>query len=304
MFIRKYEPMDFEYLEKIQLRLPKIGIGTWKYRGGVEPIRKAVELGANLVDTAEFYGTEEIVAEAIKGLRDQVIISTKVWPSHFRYKDVIKAAEGSLRRLKTDHIDLYQLHWPNPTIPISETMQAMELLVDAGKIRFIGVSNFSVHQLKKAHSSMKKHRITFNQVRYNLIDRQIENRLLPYCRANDILVVAYSPLGGGLNYIRAHDKKDILDAIANKIGKTCAQVVLNWCISKEKVVVIPKANSIGHVLENCGSAGWRLSEQQMELLTRGIRTEQGPIERVVRSRARKVLEIIGMRRPIYKIEID
>lgn len=296
--------MEYKYLSKTGLRLPAIGIGTWNYSGSIEPLRRALQLGACLVDTAEVYGTEEIVAKAIKGLRDQVIISTKVWPTHFKYEDVIKAAEDSLRRLKTDYIDLYQLHWPNPTVPISETMQAMESLVDAGKIRFIGVSNFSVRQLKLAQASMTRHKIVFNQVSYSFIDREIERHLLPYCSANAITIVAYSPLGSGLHHIQALDKQHVLHTVAEAIGKTCAQVALNWCISKENVVAIPKANSIGHVAENCGATGWRLSLQQIKLLEHSIKSPRGPIERMLRRRARRFLEVMGMRQPIYKIEID
>lgn len=296
--------MEYKYLSNTGLRLPAIGIGTWKYSGSIEPLRHALQLGSCLVDSAESYGTEETIAKAIKGLRDQVIISTKVWPTHFKYKDVIKAAENSLKRLKTDYIDLYQLHWPNPTVPISETMQAMESLVDAGKIRFIGVSNFSVHQLKQAQASMTRHKIVFSQVSYSLINRHIERHLLPFCNANAIMIIAYSPLGGGLRYIQALDKQHALRRVTEAIGKTCAQVVLNWCISKKNVVAIPKANSVGHVVENCGATGWRLSPQQIELLEHSIKSQRGRIEHILRSKARWLLEVIGMRQPVYKIEID
>jgi diketogulonate reductase-like aldo/keto reductase len=115
------------------IRLPEIGFGTWNYRGGVEPLRAAIECGARMIDTAESYGTEEIVGEAIKGRRHQVFLATKVLPRNFKRPDLIATAERSLRRLGTDHVDLYQLHWPNLTIPIEEPMRGMEELVDAGK---------------------------------------------------------------------------------------------------------------------------------------------------------------------------
>jgi diketogulonate reductase-like aldo/keto reductase len=296
--------VEFKNLSNTGLRLPAIGIGTWKYRGSIEPLRRALQLGSCLIDSAESYGTEETIGEAIKGLRDQVIISTKVWPTHFKYKDVIKAADNSLRRLKTDYIDLYQLHWPNPTIPISETMQAMESLVDAGKIRFIGVSNFSVRQLEQAQASMTRHKIVSNQVSYSLIDRHIERYLLPFCSANAIMIIAYCPLGRGLNHIQALDKQHALRTVMEAIGKTCAQVVLNWCISKKNVVAIPKANSVGHVVENCGATGWRLSPQHIRLQENTIKSQRGPIERMLRGKAQRLLEVIGMRQPMYKIEID
>ena len=177
--------------------LPEIGFGTWNYRGGVEPLRAAIECGARLIDTAEVYGTEELVGKAIKGRRHQVILATKVLPRNFRRRDLIAAAERSLRRLDTDHIDLYQLHWPNLTIPNEEPMRGMEELVDAGKVRFIGVSNFSVRDLVNAQAAISRQRIVSNQVRYSLAERTIEGGMLEYCQKNGITVIAYSPLASG-----------------------------------------------------------------------------------------------------------
>src|ERR1700686_287447 len=138
------------------IRLPEIGFGTWNYSGGVEPLRAAIESGARLIDTAESYGTEEIVGEAVKGRRHQVFLATKVLPRNFKRRDLVVAAERSLRRLGTDYIDLYQLHWPNLTIPIEEPMRGMEELVDAGKVRFVGVSNFTVNDLIKAQAALSR----------------------------------------------------------------------------------------------------------------------------------------------------
>lgn len=297
--------MEYKQLGNTGLNVPAIGIGTYRYNGGIGPVRRALQLGSCLIDTAEGYkGGEKLVGKATKGCRDQVIISTKVWPTHFKYKDIIKAAESSLRRLNTDYIDIYKLHWPNPTIPIAETMGAMESLVDAGKIRFIGVSNFSVDELKQARMAMTKHNICFNQVRYNLIDRDIERALLPYCIANNIIVMAYSPLNGSLHDIRAIDKQNVLNTVAEEVGKTCAQVVLNWCISKENVIAIAKSDSMERIEENCGAAGWRLSPQQIELLEQSIGHARSPFERKLRSKAKRLLEIIGMKKPVHEIEID
>src|SRR5262249_25651824 len=149
------------------VRVPDIGLGTWQYRGGEGPIKKAVELGARLVDTAEMYGTEETVGAAIKGMRDKVFIATKVSGNHLRYEQVLAAAEGSLKRLGVETIDLYQVHWPDPAVPIAETMGAMEKLVDDGKVRFIGVSNFYLKNLREAGAAMKRHKIDANQVKYS-----------------------------------------------------------------------------------------------------------------------------------------
>src|SRR5260370_2258534 len=139
------------------IRLPGIGFGTWNYGGGVEPLRAAIESGACLIDTAEAYGTEEIVGKAINGQRDRVFLATKVLPRNFRECDLIAAAERSLRRLGTDYIDLYQLHWPNLTIPIEEPMKGMEKLVDEGKVRFIGFTNFSFPYLIKPQPPVPTH---------------------------------------------------------------------------------------------------------------------------------------------------
>jgi aryl-alcohol dehydrogenase-like predicted oxidoreductase len=179
-------------LAKTGITLPELALGTWQYQGGVEP------LGANVIDTAESYGTEGVVRQAIQGIRHKVFLATKVSPRHFRRPDIIRAAEQSLKRLKTDYIDLYQLHWPNYTVPVGETMAAMEELVETGKIRFIGVSNFSASEIEKAQATLSKNRIVSNQVRYNLVDRTIEHGLLQYCEAKQITVLAFSPLANGL----------------------------------------------------------------------------------------------------------
>ncbi|MCZ6451651.1 MAG: aldo/keto reductase, partial [Deltaproteobacteria bacterium] len=122
--------MELKQLGTTGVQLPEIGLGTWAYRGGVEPLQKGISLGAFLIDTAEIYGTEGMVGEAVKGQRDQVFIATKVSASHLRYDDVLRAAEDSLKKLGTDYIDFYQVHWPNRSVPIRETMRAMEDLVD------------------------------------------------------------------------------------------------------------------------------------------------------------------------------
>src|SRR6476660_642442 len=184
--------MLLKELANTGIRVPEIGFGTWNYRGGVEPLRAAIEYGAGLIDTAESYGTEEIVGEAIKGRRHQVFLATKALPRNFKRRDLVAAAEKSLRRLGVGHIDLYQLHWPNLTIPIEVPMRGMEDLVNAGKVRFIGVSNFSVRDLINAQAALGKQRIISNQVRYSLAERTIEGGLLQYCQKNGITVIAYS----------------------------------------------------------------------------------------------------------------
>jgi len=179
-----------------------------------------------------------------------------------RHDDVLRAADESLRALGTDYLDLYQIHFPNDEVPLEETCAALEALVDAGKVRFIGVSNFSVTQLQRAQKAMRKHPIVSNQVRYHLADRVIECGLLSYCQASHVTVIAYSPLGHELQRIRDRDPGRVLDEVAQAAGKTAPQVMLNWCLCRDGVVVIPKASSIDHVLEDCGASGWRLTAGQ------------------------------------------
>jgi len=250
-------------LGKTGIKISEIGQGTWAFRGGVEPLKVGVSLGATHVDTAEMYGTEGVVGKAIADIRDKVFLATKVSPQHLHYDDLIKAAEGSLSRLDTKILDLYMIHWPNPRIPIKETMKAMEDLVKKGKIRHIGVSNFSVEDLKEAQAAMSSQEIVSNQVEYNLATRGIEEDLIPFCKEQKITIVAYSPLSRG----QVSKKKDeVLDKIASKYGKTIAQVALNFLTREENVVAIPKTDNTQHVKENCEASGWRLSEADIKLI--------------------------------------
>ena len=262
--------MKFQKLGNTDIDIPEVGLGAWKYRGGVEPLRRGVDLGAHLIDTAEIYGTEAIVGKAIADRRDRVFLATKVAGNHVRYDDVLLAAEASLKRLKTDVIDLYQIHWPNDRIPIVETMRAMETLVDRGQIRYIGVSNFSVSQLQRAQAAMQHQAIVSNQVLYSLNERGIERTLLPYCQAQNITIMAYTPLDDGRLAVRSHSRRhrgmQVLEAVAAEAQKTLAQVALNWCTSRSHVMVIPKSNRIERIEENCGASGWRLSSEQVARL--------------------------------------
>ncbi len=246
--------MEYKHFPGAALRLPEIGFGTWRYRGGVLPLRKAIELGAHLIDTAESYGTEEIVGEAIRGVRDRVFLATKARPRHFRRADLLKSADESLKRLGVGHIDLYQLHWPNYTVPIAETMATMEELVDRGKIRFIGVSNFSVSDLEKAQAALARHKID----------------------------------------IKERDAHRTLERVSGLTGKSEGQVALNWCITKSQVIAIPKASSVDHVQDDCGAAGWRLSPEHVALLDRGIGfRRRGRVEARLRRVARHLLQRLG-----------
>lgn len=285
--------MNYKELATTGIQLPELALGTWRYQGGVEPLLAGIALGANFIDTAESYGTEEVVGSAIQGIRSRVFLATKVSPRHFRRKEVIRAAEGSLKRLKIDCIDLYQLHWPNYTVPIAETMGAMEDLVGMGKVRFIGVSNFSVTEIEKAQASLSRAKIVSNQVRYSLVDRTIESGLLQYCEAKKITILAFSPLASGLENIRRYDHDDVLGMTARDMGKTRAQVALNWCSYRSSVIAVFKADKVEHVRENCGASGWRLQPGQVDALNRMPFHRRGPFERLVRRVARRSLQTLG-----------
>lgn len=262
--------MTTKTLAATHVQLPEVGLGTWEYCGGVEPLRAGFDAGALYVDTAESYGSERLVGEALSGIRERVFVASKVSPEHFRPADLHRAADASLKKLGVAHLDLYQLHRPNPAVPIAETMGAMEELVEAGKVRFIGVSNFSVTEMQTAMRALRKHPLVANQVRYNIADRTIETHILPFCLANRITVIAYSPLGRDLQRILDCDPAGTMAGIARDTGRSAAQVALNWCLCQDGVVVIPKGSSVAHVRENCLASGWRLTAEQRERLNVGI----------------------------------
>jgi len=281
-------------LGKTGTMLPKIGLGTWQYGGSAALLRMGIELGATFIDTAESYGTEGIVGEAIKGRRHDIFLATKALPRHFRWHDLVSAAEASLGRLGTDYIDLYQLHWPNYTIPIAETMEAMESLVESGKIRFIGVSNFMLRDLQNAQKALTKARIVSNQLRYNLIDRTIDQGLLQYCQNEGITVIAYSPFGTSVSKIRANDPRGLIGRLAEQKSRTVGQIVLNWCISRKGVVTIPKSESITHVRENCSATEFELSAEEVNELDNGLAyRRRGHVEMWLRRLTRHTLQSVG-----------
>ena len=261
-------------LGKTGVMIPEVGLGTWKYTGGEAPLRRGIELGAFLVDTAEMYRNEDRVGQAIKGLRDQVFLATKVLGSNLRHDQVLRAAETSLRLLNVDCIDLYQIHWPNSNVPIKETMEAMAKLVENGSVKHVGVSNFSKRELQEAQGAMPNVPIVSNQVLYHLKRREIERELLPYCQENGVTVMAYTPLADGSLAAKSRVRRDgrlqTLEKVAAEAGKTMAQVALNWCTSHPNVMVIPKSNSVDRIVENCGASGWRLSPEQTSALDRAF----------------------------------
>ena len=252
-------------------KIDVLGFGTWRIGGGetadlsndtffIKSLEKAFDLGYRLIDTAEYYGaghTEELVGKALKDFnREEFFITSKVWPNHLHYEDVIKACKESLKRLRVKYVDLYLIHWPNPQIPIKETINALEKLVEDGKIKYIGVSNFSVKELWEAMSCIKKYEIAANQVRYNILDRRPEANLLPFAKKHNIRIIAYTPLEKGkLN-------TPLIKELASKYKKTESQIALNYLIRKE-AIPIPKATKEEHMIENLGALGWKLNQEDM-----------------------------------------
>lgn len=262
--------MELRPLGNTNVTIPEIGLGVWKYRGGVEPLRRGIELGAFLIDTAEIYRTEDAVGQAVKGIRDKVFIATKVSGGNLRHDDVLRAADASLRTLESDYMDLYQIHWPNSSVPLKETMRAMETLVDRGVVKYLGVSNFSLGQLRAAQAAMTKYPIVSNQVLYNLNSREIEDDLLPYCQQQRVTIIAYTPLDDGRLATKSRFRRSqgmkVIEEIAVQTQKTLAQVALNWCTSHPNVIAIPKSDSVARTEENCGASGWRLLPAQVQRL--------------------------------------
>jgi len=266
------------------IKIPVLGIGTWGMGGkwerdttqdkeNISAIKTAIKLGMTHIDTAETYGkghSEELVEKAISDFdRKTLFITTKVSPENLRYDDLVASAKKSLSRLKTNYIDLYLIHAPNPKIPLKETMKAMDYLVGQKLVRFIGVSNFSVEQLKEAQK-YTENRIVANQIQYNLIVRNkgmltndMESKIIPYCKRNKILIIAWRPLEKGE---LAKPGFKILDELAEKYNKTQVQIALNWLISKKNIITIVKASSIEHIKENLGAISWRLGKEDIDRL--------------------------------------
>lgn len=244
--------------------LPPIGqgIGLYKWEECHEAVlRRGIELGLNYLDSAEEYaGSEELIGRVIQDHREDVIVGTKFSPQNSTYAQVLEAAEQSLSRLKTDYIDLYQLHWPDPNVPLKDSIEAMSHLKDQGKIKQIGVGNLNESQLKQACAVAP---IFSFQTEYNLFDRSIENRILPFCRENGIRVIAYSPLDRGR--LCPKKQRSRLDSLALKYNKDPSQIALSWIIS-QGCTPIPTARQMEHLVKNA-EARFSMEEEDLSLLS-------------------------------------
>jgi len=302
--------MEYVPLGRGGPKVSAIGIGMWQAGGKswgrdvrdkdcIAAMVRAVELGITLFDTAEVYGrghSEEVVGKAIRSAgRENVFVATKVAGDHVRPGDVERACEGSLKRLGVREIDLYQIHWPSPwdQVPLRDTMKALEKLQRRGKIRHIGVSNFAVRDLEEARAQLSRTDIVSDQVRYNLLQRDIEAEVLPYCKREGIAILAWSPLGKGVLGGKYHARNrptdpvrseedlfrpenlraatplvNALRRIARDRGKTPAQVALAWLRRHANVVPIPGVKRPAQSEENAGAAGWSLRAAELRTLGR------------------------------------
>lgn len=281
--------MEYTELGNTGEKIPVMGMGSWELgndrKRSVDALKHGLGLGIRFIDTAEIYGTESIVGDAIKGQGD-LFIATKVWPTHFDREGVVRACNNSLKNLGVKTIDLYQLHWPSYNVPIRETMSAMEELQKQGKIRHIGVSNFSAGEVDAARGALKNSEIVSNQIEYSLTVRDPEKEFLGYAKRNKITVIAYSPLGhGALFDERNRGLIEFLGEMGKKYRKTAVQVALGWLMSKDQVVAIPKASGVEHIDENFGAVGINLSAEDIgEIDRKSKEFEQPPLAASFRKR--------------------
>src|SRR5262245_25013347 len=256
--------------------VPVFGLGTWRMgesarsrKDEVAALKLGIELGVTLIDTAEMYGdggAEEIVAEAVAGRREEMFIVSKVLPSNASRSRTIAACERSLKRLATDHIDLYLLHWRDST-PLEETLSAFTTLQEHGKIRHWGVSNFDVDDMVDllAISGGRGEFCATNQVLYNLTRRGIEFDLLTLCREHGMPVMAYSPIEQGR--MLRHPE---LNKVAKAVGATPAQVALAWLLQQDGVIAIPKATNPAHLREDIAALDVKLDDVAFAALDRAF----------------------------------
>ncbi len=265
---------DFEWILPAKVLRIKRGFDT-----KVSAVKAGLDSGVNFIDTAEIYESEPIVARAVENVdREQLFIATKVFPLHFSYEGVIKSCNRSLRKLNMKYIDLYQLHFSGKPERVKEALRAMEYLVDQGKIRHIGVSNFDINQTKEAVSSLKKHELASTQMNFNVAHRNIEKDILPYCKENGIAILAYYPLAhGALTHGSAMTEALLSNIEKNHGKKTIPQISLNWFMSKyDFVFPIPRASNPDHVKENAGSMGWKMNQEEIEMLESSVKNINGP----------------------------
>jgi diketogulonate reductase-like aldo/keto reductase len=266
--------------------VPVLGQGTWgmgessgSRASEIEALRFGIDAGMSVIDTAEMYGdgtTEDLVGDAIEGRRSKVFLVSKVLPQNATRAGTIAACERSLRRLQTDHLDLYLLHWRGRA-PLAETLEAFDTLVSSGKIRSWGVSNFDTADMTELVGKHGGPAVQTNQVLYNLARRGIEYDLLPWCEQRQLPVMAYSPL----EQARLLDDPE-LRRIADAYAATPAQIALAWAVRHDGVIAVPKAGTVGHVRQNLMALDIALSAGDLAALDRAFPppTSKRPLEMI------------------------
>lgn len=257
--------------------LPVIGQGTWymgenpaQRAGEVAALQAGLECGLQLIDTAEMYadgGAEEVVGQALRGRRDKALLVSKVYPWNAGEVDAIVACERSLRRLQTDYLDLYLLHWRG-NVPLEATLRAMARLQQQGKIRYWGVSNFDTDDMAELWEEPEGHQCATNQVLYHLASRGIEFDLLPACQQRGMPVMAYCPLAQAGRLRDSLFTDPVLNEIAQQKSISVAQLLLAWVIRQPGVIAIPKASSVAHVHENAAALEVILTDEDLQRIDR------------------------------------
>lgn len=242
-------------------------------RKRIKTLRHGIELGMNFIDTGEDYEgghSEEVLGRMMKEVRSKILLCSKFKPSHNSQEGIQQALEGSLRRLRTDTIDLYQVQWPNPSIPVAETIETLASIVDQGKIRYFGVGNFSARQLKEAHSIKTDRSLVSIQTEYDLYNRLAEKEMLPYAEAHQITVLAYPSVGSAAF---TADEGATLDRIGAGYGATRRQVALSWLVSHPSVVCLTSSMSVDHTSENAEAANFQLGPEELAAIDRTFHRE-------------------------------
>ncbi|EIC83411.1 aldo/keto reductase [Serratia sp. M24T3] len=256
-------------------RVPAVGQGTWfmgeresEFRSEVKALQQGIDLGLTLIDTAEMYadgGAERVVGEAIAGRRDEVYLVSKVYPQNAGGDRAIKACEQSLQRLKTDSLDLYLLHWRG-SIPLEETVRAMESLQQAGKIRRWGVSNLDTVDLEQLWQTQGGDACLTNQVLYHAASRGIEYDLLPWCREHEMPIMAYCPLAQAGKLRQEVLNHPVMQQLARARGVSSAQIALAWVTRWDNVIAIPKAVQPDHINDNAAALTLKLTPEEIALI--------------------------------------
>ncbi len=265
-------------LGKTGEQIPVLGQGTMGIKAGKDKeyyekwkdsLKKGIELGMTHIDTAELYNrgtSEKVIGEAIKEYdRDDIFITSKLFPKHFGYKSMIKACSKSLERLDIKYLDLYLVHFPSFVFSkIKKHMRVMEQLLNEGKIRYIGVSNYSIDQFKKGQENLKKAEIVANQLHANIVRQKHIHNSLPYYKKEGVILTAYSPLSHrGYTNLKG-DLRQKLDHVAKLHNASIQQIALAWLINHENVIAIPKAFQIQHIEANAAAADIDLSEEEIK----------------------------------------